>query len=84
MKQRITKIGPLQLGYILAVLSGLSSLILFPFLLLAPEDGNGILYALAVPVLYSALGFISGLIIAFIYNLIAKWIGGIVIETEEV
>ena len=36
----------------------------------------------AAPILYSTMGFITGLIGAFIYNIVAKWIGGIEIEVE--
>ena len=34
------------------------------------------------PVLYGAMGFVFGAIGAWIYNLIAKWLGGIEIQME--
>lgn len=34
------------------------------------------------PILYGVLGFISGIIQAFVYNLAAGFVGGIKIETE--
>lgn len=34
------------------------------------------------PILYGVMGFVGGLISALLYNLIAKWIGGVEIELE--
>src|SRR5258708_33745148 len=44
--------------------------------------GAGIGFMLFLPVMYALMGFISGAIGAFIYNLVAKWIGGIELEVE--
>jgi hypothetical protein len=35
-----------------------------------------------LPIFYGAMGFILGVIGAFIYNLIARWVGGIEVEVE--
>ena len=37
---------------------------------------------ITIPIMYGIMGFISGAIMAFLYNLIAGWIGGIEVETE--
>jgi hypothetical protein len=42
----------------------------------------GIGFAIAAPLLYAAMGFIFGLIGACIYNLVAKFVGGIEVEVE--
>ena len=42
----------------------------------------GVGFTLMIPVLYGVLGFIAGIISAWIYNLVAKWIGGIEVEVE--
>jgi hypothetical protein len=42
----------------------------------------GVGFALAMPVMYAAMGFIFGALGACIYNLVAKWIGGIEVEVE--
>ncbi len=42
----------------------------------------GIGMAVAAPIFYAALGFVFGVIGAFIYNLIAGWVGGIEIEVQ--
>jgi len=35
-----------------------------------------------VPIIYGVIGFIIGVIGALLYNLVAKWVGGIEIELE--
>ncbi|MBU6997943.1 MAG: hypothetical protein HXS41_11890 [Theionarchaea archaeon] len=35
---------------------------------------------IALPIVYAIVGFIGGLIVAFLYNLFAGWIGGVKIE----
>jgi len=44
--------------------------------------GMGIGFMIFAPILYAFIGFITGLIGACIYNLVAKWIGGIEVEVE--
>lgn len=36
-----------------------------------------------LPIVYGILGFIAGLISGWIYNLVAKWVGGIELELTE-
>jgi|HubBroStandDraft_5_1064220.scaffolds.fasta_scaffold723721_2 hypothetical protein len=91
----IKSFNPLQLGKMLAVMYGAMGLIFCPFFLLfslfAPHSqgahvpavfllGTG--FALMLPVIYACMGFIGGVVSGFIYNLIAKWIGGIEVEVE--
>jgi hypothetical protein len=40
-------------------------------------------FVIFLPVIYAVLGFIGGVIAAFIYNLVAKWTGGVEFTTEE-
>ncbi|HUA66817.1 MAG TPA: hypothetical protein VME24_13290 [Alphaproteobacteria bacterium] len=81
MKKRITYVSPLQLGIVLALLYGLISLILVPFLLLGamfgPHGGFGAIFVIFIPIIYAAGGFIGGVLSAFLYNIVAKWSGGI-------
>ncbi len=46
--------------------------------------GSGLLFGIAaivlLPILYALIGFIGGALVAFIYNIVAGWIGGIEIE----
>ena len=39
-------------------------------------------FGIFMPVFYGVFGFIFGVISAAIYNLIARWIGGIEVEVE--
>jgi hypothetical protein len=44
--------------------------------------GMGIGFAIFLPVMYAILGFVFGALGAWIYNLLAKWIGGLDLEFE--
>jgi hypothetical protein len=44
--------------------------------------GMGIGFALFAPILYAVMGFLTGVVGAFIYNLVAGWVGGIEVEVE--
>lgn len=43
-----------------------------------------ILMAIAAPIFYGLIGFVTGAISALIYNLIAGWVGGIEMELDIV
>lgn len=79
----------------LAVIYGILGLIFIPFFLIASmgmsqlpaEQRTGMMafgagFAIAMPFIYAVLGFIGGVIVAFIYNLVAKWAGGVEVEVE--
>jgi hypothetical protein len=94
MKKQLTYISPLRAGIVLEILYGLLGLILVPFLFLAtifgaksggaPAAVGGLVFAILIPVLYAVVGFIGGLISAAIYNLVAKWTGGLEFQVQEV
>jgi len=42
----------------------------------------GLVMIVVIPIFYAAVGFIFGALGAFIYNLAAKWTGGIELELE--
>ena len=48
-----------------------------PFML-----GMGMGFVLLLPVLYAVIGFVAGVIGAWVYNLLTKWIGGFEFEFE--
>jgi hypothetical protein len=94
-KRRIKRFAPLQLGKMLAVLYGILGLIFIPLFLsvsalatqLPPEQRVGMMafgmgFALLMPVIYAVMGFVFGVLGAWVYNVIAKWIGGIEVEVE--
>ena len=43
----------------------------------------GPLAIILFPIIFAILGFIGGIIGAWLYNLIAKWVGGVKIEFEK-
>ena len=49
---------------------------------LAMVAGMGVLAIVALPVIYGIFGFIGGAIQAFVYNVAARFVGGIRIDTE--
>ncbi len=91
----VKSIGVLSFAKMSAAVYGAMALLLMPiFLLLAlagafagpthnPLAGAlGVIFALVMPVLYAGLGFVAGLVGSLIYNLIAKWMGGIEVELQ--
>jgi hypothetical protein len=72
---------------------GISLFIFIPILVIAlvahvpPERRTGFMalgtgFLVLFPFLYGAAGFFAGVVSAWIYNLVAKWIGGIEVEVE--
>jgi hypothetical protein len=45
--------------------------------------GMGLGFMIMMPVLYTLLGFVFGVIGAWLYNLLARWIGGFEVEFEQ-
>ena len=92
MKKQLTYVTPTQAGIVLGALYGFIALIIAPFALLVALFGNGddashfgrVLFSIFLPVLYAVVGFISGIIVAALYNLIVKWTGGIEFEVRDV
>ena len=41
-----------------------------------------IIFIIFISILYVIIGFIVGALVAFLYNLVAKWVGGIEMEFE--
>ena len=99
MKRRLTSVSPLKLGITLGVIYGILSLIIaVPLFLIfsmvgaasAARGGGPALPALFsgvfivfLPFIYAVLGFVAGVIMAFVYNVVAKWTGGVEFTTEE-
>jgi hypothetical protein len=93
--RRIKRIAPLQLGKMSGLLYGLMGLLFIPIFLImsavasqlpAPQRVGmmafGVGFAVAMPLIYGVMGFVIGVIGALVYNVVAKWIGGIEVEVE--
>ena len=89
-KRRIKRIAPLQLAKMLAVLYGLMGVIFMPFFLLMTLVASqmpasqrvGLLalgagFAIFVPIIYAAMGFVFGALGALIYNVVHNWAIGV-------
>jgi len=91
----LRSVGVLSCAKIMGAIYGSLGLLFLPFLLLGGLAGlmagkgseaiSGIaMLAIAVfaPVFYAALGFLMGAFSAWIYNLFARWLGGIRLELK--
>jgi hypothetical protein len=94
--QRISSVGVLSCAKMLGVLYGCLALLFIPIFLIgglagmASQQTNGaiggavmLVCGILAPFLYGAIGFVFGAIGAWIYNLIAKRLGGIEIQLES-
>jgi len=91
----IKSVGVLSVAKIMGLIYCCMGLIFAPFFLLigvlasslgqhnSPLAGIfGIGIAIFMPVFYGVIGFIAGLIGALLYNLFARWVGGVELEME--
>ena len=98
MKKRLTHVNPVKLGTTLAVIYGIMSLIvIIPlFLIMSAVSAVGAkngaqampvifsgVFMIFLPIIYAVVGFIGGFLADLIYNLVAKWTGGVEFTTEE-
>ena len=86
--RRLTRVAPLKAGVVLGILYGILGLIAAPFFLLAAFAGGegaaaGIGLAVMLPIMYAVGGFVGGIISAALYNLVAKWTGGLEFEVSD-
>jgi hypothetical protein len=87
MVTRIRAINPVQLGIVYAALYALIGLIAGIIIAIvsmaagsmasAGMPNFGWLSVIIFPIIYGVCGFIGGIIVGFLYNLIAGWTGGI-------
>jgi len=89
MKKQIIRFSILQSSKITTVLYFLMgfiyTLIGVPILIFGGEKMRiiGILYTL-MPIIMAVIGFIFFVIFAALYNLLAKWVGGIEVEVKNI
>ena len=88
MKKQIKHFSVLQTSKVLAILYGVIAVIFVPFLLIPSlgNEGNGsmVIFSLAAPFLYAIIGFIFTALFCWIYNILAKYVGGIEFTLEDV
>src|SRR5579872_886282 len=91
---RLLSVRVFSAAKVTALLYGILGLLIAPFLLLGPGlammGGSsrpagfaGVIFVVAfVPLGYALVGFVSGALMAFLYNAIAHAVGGIELELE--
>jgi hypothetical protein len=90
----VKSVDVFSVAKIMALVQGSVGLLISPIFLLMGLMGSalgqnnpiaGIFsvgFALFIPFLYAIIGFIAGMIGALLYNLFARWVGGIELELE--
>jgi hypothetical protein len=93
----IQSFGVLSVAKIMGVINAIFGLVLMPFFLLMGLLGSmipnqsgphpfagvgGVIFALFAPIFYGVIGFIFGAVSAFLYNLLARWLGGIEVKLQ--
>lgn len=88
MKKQISRITPIQTAKVMALLYFAISLPMIALMSLfysfmpGPRAPIGMMFIL--PFLYAIFGFIFTVFGAWIYNLIARWVGGIEFTVSEI
>jgi len=93
--KKIKRIAPLPAGKITGILYFVLGLFLVPVFLFIGFIGShaaqghavlpaffGVGFAIMAPVFYGVMGFVAGVVGAALYNLAARFVGGIEIEVE--
>lgn len=94
MKYEISEIDILSLGKVVGAVYGAFGLIAWlfvPLFLLIPSGGGEEMFAkgvtmfflLAAPLVYAVFGFIGGLVAGFIYNILARSVGGLRVTLRQ-
>lgn len=89
MAKRIRRFNVGQTAKVLGVLYALLGLVLVPIFLIAARYTPGgasfgtASIVVALPLAYGLVGFVFTAIACLLYNLVAGWVGGIEIETDE-
>lgn len=87
-KLKIKKVNVLKvaffMGTVYGVVFGGIIVLLAIFGVAIQGEPLGLLFAAIMPVVYAVCGFIGGLIMGGVYNIVSKWIGGIEVEVEEI
>jgi hypothetical protein len=91
----IKSVEVFSVAKIMAMIHACLGLVAAPFFLLIGLMGSalgersgpvagifGVGFAILMPFLYGIAGFIAGLMFALLYNLFARWVGGIELELE--
>ena len=92
----IKSVGVLSVAKMMGLIQACIGVVLIPFFLLIGLAGTlanrqetpfagmvGLVLAFCMPIIYGVMGFIMGAIGAALYNVFAKWIGGIEVQVQS-
>ena len=86
MTERIIRVAPMQAAKVLALLYGILSLLLIPLFMLpglmGAKNAPPIWLLLLFVPFYAIAGFLFTALMAWLYNLVASWVGGLEIAIE--
>ena len=88
MKKQITRISVLQTSKVVALFYALISLIytIIGIFMIALASGPmkfiGMIYVV-MPIFMLTVGFLMMLLCCWLYNIVAKWVGGVEVTVEE-
>ncbi|MFN2449061.1 MAG: hypothetical protein ABR508_04605 [Candidatus Baltobacteraceae bacterium] len=90
MVTRLRNINPVQFGLVYGIVAAFIALIVallaLPFGALMGAAGGrlgmfgagmGVMFIVLAPIMYFCVGFVGGLVTAFVYNIVAVWTGGV-------
>lgn len=83
MKKQIIRVSPIQTAKVFAILYFVMSIPMVALMALTfaaspvPRPGPGLGLLVVFPILYLVFGFIFTAIGAWVYNLVAGWVGGV-------
>jgi len=91
----LKSVGVMSVAKLMGLLYGCLGLIFAPIFLVIGLVGSfagsdktplagvfGVVFAILMPVLYGAMGFVTGAIGALLYNVLANWVGGFELELQ--
>lgn len=95
MKYVVTEVDVISLGKVAAIIYGAAGAIMWlfvPLFLIIPMEGGGehvfttglmILFFLAAPIIQAIMGFIMGMVVGAVYNLVSRSMGGLRITLKQ-
>ncbi len=89
MRHRVVRLSVHQTSKMMAALYGLTGLVFFPFFLLvalagSERDGPGWWFWVLLPALYALFGYVFVAVGCALYNLCARWTGGVEVQLVNV
>jgi hypothetical protein len=92
---KLKSVGVLSVAKIMGAMYALLGLILMPFFLIAGMISSmagghdnpfgaigGLALGIMAPIVYGGIGFVGGALSSLLYNLMAKWLGGIEVQIQ--